>query len=47
VQRVIANAVRWAAPTGSPYFGEGRNIPESLSPISTKHTVDESLHRGK
>ena len=47
VQRVIANAVRWAAPTGSPYFGEGRNIPESLSPISTTHTVDESLHRGK
>ena len=47
VQRVIANAVRWAAPTGSPYFGEGRNIPESLSPISTRHTVDESLHRGK
>ena len=47
VRRVIANAVRWAAPSGSPYFGQGRNIAESLSPITTTHEVDESLHRPK
>ena len=47
VQRVLANAVRWAAPSGSPYFGEGRNIPESLSPIQGTHVVDESLHKTK
>ena len=47
VQRVLANAVRWAAPTGSPYFGEGRNIPVPLSPIAAEHVVDESLHRPK
>ena len=45
VRRVIGNAVRWASPSGSPYHGKGRNIAEPLSPISTKHTVDESLHR--
>jgi trehalose utilization protein len=47
VRRVIANAVRWAAPSGAAYFGEGRNIPEPLSPITTVHEVDESLHRPK
>lgn len=47
VRRVLANAVRWAAPTGSPYFGEGRNIPMPLSPIAAEHVVDESLHRPK
>jgi trehalose utilization protein len=47
VQKVIANAVQWAAPSGSPYFGDGRNIPQPLSPISTKHVVDESIHRSK
>jgi len=47
VQRVIANAVRWAAPSGSPYFGDGRNIAEPLSPISSTHVVDESLHKSK
>ena len=46
VQRIIANGVRWAAPTGSPYFGEGRRIEPPLSPISAKHDVDESLHAG-
>lgn len=45
VQRVIANAVRWAAPSGSPYFGKGRRIEPPLSPIAAKHQVDESLHR--
>jgi len=47
VRRVLANAVRWLAPTGSPYFGRGRNIAEPLSPISTTHVVDESLHEKK
>lgn len=47
VQRVIANAVRWAAPSGGKYHGEGRNIAKSLSPIRTKHEVDESLHKKK
>jgi len=45
VQRVIANAVRWAAPSGSTYFGKGRRIEPSLSPIAARHQVDESLHR--
>ncbi|MGZ7066366.1 MAG: ThuA domain-containing protein [Candidatus Aminicenantales bacterium] len=45
VRRIVANAVRWAAPGGSPYFGEGRRIEPSLSPIAAKHAVDESLHR--
>lgn len=45
VRRIIANAVRWAAPGGSPYFGEGRRIEPPLSPIAAKHLVDESLHR--
>ncbi|MFH1919504.1 MAG: ThuA domain-containing protein [Planctomycetota bacterium] len=47
VRRVIANAVRWAAPTGSPYFGTGRNVAEPLSPIAAEHEVDESLHERK
>jgi trehalose utilization protein len=33
VRRIIANAVRWATPTGSPYVGEGRNIAQPLHPI--------------
>jgi trehalose utilization protein len=45
VRRVVANGVRWAAPTGGRYFGDGRNITPPLSPISTKHVVDEELHR--
>ena len=47
VQKVIANAVRWAAPTGATYFGQGRNIATPLSPIESEHVVDESLHRAK
>jgi len=46
-RRVIGNAVRWASRCGSPYHGKGRNIAEPLSPISSEHTVDESLHRPK
>jgi trehalose utilization protein len=33
VRRVLANGVRWAAPTGATYYGEGRNIRQPLSPI--------------
>ncbi len=44
VRKIIANAVRWAAPCGSTYVGDGRNIEPSLSPIAAKHVVDQSLH---
>ncbi len=44
IQMILANAVRWSAPSGSPYFGDGRNIAQSLSPIQGEHAVDESLH---
>jgi trehalose utilization protein len=47
VQRIIANAVTWAAPSGGLYLGQGRNIPQPLSPIAGEHVVDESLHRAK
>lgn len=47
VQRILANAVLYAAPHGSTYYGEGRNIPQPLSPIAAEHVVDESLHRAK
>lgn len=44
VRRVLANAVRWAAPTGTRYYGNGRNIPEPISPIAAEHDVDPNLH---
>jgi trehalose utilization protein len=47
VQQIIANAVRWAAPSGGLYLGKGRNIAQPLSPITAKHVVDETLHRAK
>jgi trehalose utilization protein len=47
VQRIIANAVAWAAPSGALYLGKGRNIAQPLSPIAAKHVVDESLHKVK
>jgi trehalose utilization protein len=47
VRRVLANAVSWLAPSGGTYFGNGRNIREPLSPISSGHVVDESLHKPK
>lgn len=47
VQRVLANAVCWAAPTGGDYIGKGRKIAEPLSPLTRRHRVDESLHRPK
>jgi trehalose utilization protein len=33
VLRILANGVRWAAPTGSRYFGQGREVPTPLAPI--------------
>jgi trehalose utilization protein len=45
VRRMVANAVRWAAPSGSRYFGQGRQIPQPLSPIASHHVADESLHK--
>lgn len=47
VRRVIGNGVRWAAPSGAAYFGEGRNIPQPLSSIAAEHEVDASLHKPK
>lgn len=47
VQRVIANGVKWAAPTGSKYFGNGRKIVPPLSPIATKWNADDELHKAK
>lgn len=47
IQRLIANAVLYAAPRGTTYFGQGRNIPQPLSPIAGQHVVDESLHPPK
>ena len=47
VQQILANAVRWAAPSGGVYLGKGRNIKEPLSPIKAEHVVDENLHRAK
>jgi trehalose utilization protein len=47
VQRIIANAARWAAPSGGLYLGKGRNVAQPLSPIAAKHVVDDSLHRPK
>jgi trehalose utilization protein len=44
VQRILANGVNWAAPTGSFYSGQGRNITPSLSPIAATHQMDASLH---
>ena len=33
IRRIVANGVRWAAPTGSAYFNQSRHIPQPLSPI--------------
>ena len=45
VQRVIANAVKWAAPrSGHPFALGAPNETRSLAPISTSHLVDDSIH---
>jgi trehalose utilization protein len=46
VQRVIANAVRWAAPRSNHPFSLGApNEAQSLSPIQTEFVSDPALHR--
>ena len=40
VQRILANSVRWAAPTGAIYTGGG-NIPVPLSPLAHDAKVKE------
>jgi trehalose utilization protein len=35
VKRVLANAVEWARPCGSPYFGEPREITKPLEKLET------------
>ena len=47
VRQVIANAVKWAAPTGSKYFGNGRKITPPLNPIATKWLPDDELHHSQ
>ena len=44
---IVANGVRWAAPCGAPYYGEGRNIPEPLSPIANPAAAVDALAPGK
>ena len=45
IRRILANGVTWAAPTGAKYFGQGRNIPDPLSPIESDHETNDELHR--
>ena len=47
IQRILANSVQWLAPSGSHYFGQGRNIRDPLNSIESSHTVDDSLHRAE
>ncbi len=46
VRKVIANGVQYVAPrAGSPYSLAAPNIKTPLSPIATKHEVDDALHK--
>lgn len=45
VKQILANGVAWAAPSGARYFGQGRNIPNPLSPIDSDHQTNDDLHR--
>ncbi|MCC5830808.1 MAG: ThuA domain-containing protein [Phycisphaeraceae bacterium] len=47
VRRIIANATRYVAPVANayPYRKNSPNRKEPLSPIASRHKVDESLHR--
>lgn len=47
VRRVLGNGVKYVAPlkTASAYRKGAPNRKQPLSPISSKHTVDESLHK--
>jgi trehalose utilization protein len=35
VKQILANAVRWAAPTGGKYYGEGRQIAQPLESLGS------------
>ena len=45
VQRVLANAVVWAAPTGVVYHGKARPVPSALNTIRGTYRADPSLHK--
>jgi trehalose utilization protein len=46
VRRVLANSVRWASPrSSSPYRLDAPNSKVPLSPIATRHVVDEAIHK--
>lgn len=46
VRRIIANMVKWAAPRSSSPFKLGApNEKVPLSPITSKHVVDEAIHK--
>jgi trehalose utilization protein len=45
VHRILASAIRWAAPQGTAYVGRGRKIAEPLSPIAQPLGANEELHR--
>jgi trehalose utilization protein len=40
VRRLLANGVRWAAPTGSSYPSPARHVPQPLSPIPRREGPD-------
>ena len=45
IKRILANAVKWAAPASTAtYLAGGRKITEPLAPIASKHVVDDRLH---
>jgi trehalose utilization protein len=47
IRRVVANAVRWAAPASTHPFALGApHEPQSLSPIHTTYASDASIHKG-
>ncbi len=45
VQRIIAQGAQYVRPSGSAYFGNGRNITSPLETIQADHEVDDSLHK--
>jgi trehalose utilization protein len=46
IQKVIANAVKWAAPRSSHFYALGApHEPQSLSLVNTTYVSDESIHR--
>ena len=46
VRKVLANAVKWAAPrSNSPYALGAPNETQPLSPITTEHVVNELIHK--